>query len=246
MKKIIIPPGTHKNIQRDISSETQAIEYHLESNAQVTLFHEQNVSLIDSYQLAITFYMASGSFLNYFPIMLGAQQSALTITIILENDTQAAVQGAYACNGVQEYTITTIQKHNGPNAHSSVTINGIAHQKSFVQYKGTIAIEKDAARVSASQENKTILYSDAARALSIPSLEVKNNDVQCAHGSAVGPLQPELIYYLQARGISALQAKRILLESFFDQTLAALDDAAYKKYCIEQLVAKAFVSEAQV
>jgi|GEM_PF-624796 len=246
MKKIVIPAGVHKNIQRDIGSETQAVEYHLESNAQVTLFHEQNVPQTDSYECAITFYMAPGSSLNYFPIMLGAQQSAVTITIILEHDTRATVHGAYAINGVQEHTITTMQKHNGPNAHSSVTINGIAHQKSFVQYRGTIAIEKDAARVSASQENKTILYSGTARALSIPSLEVKNNDVQCAHGSAVGPLQPELIYYLQARGISVLQAQRMLLESFFDQTLVGLDDAAYKKYCIEQLVAKAFVSEAQV
>ena len=241
MNKIIVPAGTQA--QQVIHCAESIIEYHIEQDAQVTVLHEQNVPLTQTYEHAITFFMAPGSSLHYFPIILGASMSTLEIDIVLHENAQAFVHGAYAMIGKQECAIITRQKHVGKNSQSTLVINGIANQKAQVRYQGIIVIEQHASRVTASQENKTILCSSAARAVSIPSLEVKNNDVQCAHGSAVGPLQQELIYYLQARGIPALHAQQMLLESFFGKTLADMHDEEQKKYFIEQLVAKASIRE---
>ena len=54
----------------------------------------------------------------------------------------------------------------------------------------------------------------APQAHSIPALEVLTNDVRCTHGSAVGQVDQESLYYLQARGLSAVQAEQLLIASF--------------------------------
>ena len=92
-------------------------------------------------------------------------------------------------------------------------------------YHGTIRVEQDAAWYVASQNNKNILLiSNDARAVSVPSLEVLTNEVQCFHGSASGRCDDEQLFYLQSRGIDKKQAHRLLLQAFFaglfvDQTL---------------------------
>ena len=50
----------------------------------------------------------------------------------------------------------------------------------------------------------------------MPQLEIWADDVKCAHGSAVGPLDENQIFYLQTRGLSEKDAKKMLLFSFFN------------------------------
>ena len=103
-----------------------------------------------------------------------------------------------------------------------MAFNGIAIDQSMITYAGTIAVEKNAVKTTASQENKTILWGPHAKAISVPALEVQTNDVQCAHGSAIGPFNDEHIRYVQSRGLSRDQAQRLLLGSFFAETLDTL------------------------
>lgn len=242
-KQIITIPAGVITKSQVLMHDAAIVEYYIERDAQLTLVQEQNISLDDAYALKINFFMAPGSTLYYFPIILGARSSTLEIQITLHENAKAFVHGAYAIAGQQECTITTRQEHVGKHSESTLVINGIAHHKAQMRYEGIIAIQHEAARAQASQENKTILCSDGARALSIPSLEVLTNDVQCAHGSAVGPLQQELISYLQARGIPAVQAHSMLLKGFFEQTLSGLADEQEKAQFIEKLVAKADMHE---
>ncbi len=73
--------------------------------------------------------------------------------------------------------------------------------------------------LSVLQVNKNILLSPSAKAVSIPSLEILTNDVQCSHGSAVGQLDQGHIFYLMARGLQEVQAKQLLLESFIENSI---------------------------
>ena len=42
---------------------------------------------------------------------------------------------------------------------------------------------------------------------------------RCSHGATVGPVDPEQIFYLQARGIPAEAAERMLVEGFYSEVL---------------------------
>ena len=48
----------------------------------------------------------------------------------------------------------------------------------------------------------------------MPQLEIYADDVRCTHGSTVGQLDEEAIFYLRSRGISAAAARSLLTWAF--------------------------------
>lgn len=64
-----------------------------------------------------------------------------------------------------------------------------------------------------------MILNDGARADSIPSLRIETNDVRCSHGSTTGRINQEEVHYLTSRGISSLEARRMLILGYFDELL---------------------------
>jgi Fe-S cluster assembly protein SufD len=83
-----------------------------------------------------------------------------------------------------------------------------------------IRVNAHSLRTDSNLENRNLLLSDHSRAESDPKLEILNSDVvRCAHGATVGPLDPEMIYYIQSRGIPREDAQRLVVEAFFEPVL---------------------------
>lgn len=66
------------------------------------------------------------------------------------------------------------------------------------------------------QANRNLLLNENARADSIPGLEISADDVRCSHGTTVGKIDPEPLFYLLSRGIPKEDAERLVVEGFFD------------------------------
>ena len=127
---------------------------------------------------------------------------------------QASVFGAYMLDGSDKIQITTMQHHVVAYTFSTLIMKGLLRDSAQAQYHGTVRIEKDAQGSCASQENKNILLSNNARAVSVPNLEVLTHDVRCAHGSAVGRFDAEQLFYTASRGIDEKSAQRLLSHAF--------------------------------
>lgn len=206
---------THSIIQTDPQHE---IEWHVQSYAQLKLIHQQRCTSVQVIT-RMKFILEEGALLELVPLIFDGDSVTLDITLELKRSASAVVKGAYAMNKTQKSIIRVHQYHQEAASESQVIINGVATDTAFIDYAGIITIDALASKSVASQENKSMLWSQKARAQSIPSLEVKTNDVQCAHGSAIGYLNKEHIWYAQTRGMSAMQAQKLLLKSFFCQTL---------------------------
>lgn len=183
----------------------------------------------------LTFHVSKNSTLYFTPIIMGSSSHKITLTFMLEENANALIKGAYALADTQRCMINTRQYHLGKNATSNLSINGVVTGNACADYRGMIRIEQTAPGTCAHQENKTMLFSETARATSIPSIEVLNHEVSCAHGSAVGPLDKEQIQYACARGIGQLDAKKMLVRSFFGQMLDKINQPEQKKQLIDQL-----------
>ena len=66
------------------------------------------------------------------------------------------------------------------------------------------------------------MLSEGAKAHSVPNLEIECDDVVCGHGSSVGPLETEHLYYLRSRGLSAERAERLMIKGFFNEIIERL------------------------
>ena len=76
---------------------------------------------------------------------------------------------------------------------------------------------------------RALLLSETAEAVSKPELEIFADDVQCGHGATTGALDPELKFYLMARGIPAQQAETLLVQAFVGETIDGVAHAGLAK-----------------
>jgi Fe-S cluster assembly protein SufD len=93
---------------------------------------------------------------------------------------------------------------------------GALKDKANSTFRGLIRVAPNAQRSDAYQANRNLLLSEHAHADSIPELEIEADDVRCTHGATIGPIDPEQVFYLMARGIERVQAEQLITEGFFD------------------------------
>ena len=211
----------------------RSIDCYLAPAAQLTMLHDQDSNNNQSLFSRTTFYLAKESMLNYALITTGSKVNKSWLDIMLQGPgAQAQVRGVYLLHDSESIDITSAQMHQKSHTTSSLVLKGIVQDQAHAVYRGTIFIDKQARRTNASQENKNMLLSTAARAHSIPSLEVLNHDVQCSHGSAVGQFDREQLFYAQARGLEEKAAKRLLLEGFLSDLFSGFEAKILKNALI--------------
>jgi Fe-S cluster assembly protein SufD len=102
---------------------------------------------------------------------------------------------------------------------------GAVAERSRSVYTGLIEIENGARRTDARQTNINLLLSPDAHADTVPNLDIRENDVVCAHASSVGPLDELQIWYLESRGVPPEDAQRLLVQGFFNEMTVSLPQA---------------------
>ncbi len=126
------------------------------------------------------------------------------------------MSGFYFTDGDQHLDYDSQQNHLAPHTTSDLLFKGALLDRSRVVWQGMIYVAPGAFKTDGYQANRNLVLSRQARADSIPGLEILADDVRCTHGATVGKIDPEQIFYLRTRGIPDVEAKRLIVEGFFD------------------------------
>ncbi len=130
------------------------------------------------------------------------------------------VAAAYLGSADQMIDLRTFQEHVAQDTTSELYFKGALADRSNSVYTGMARIHSNARGSSADQANRVIKLSEDAWAESVPNLEIHNNDVRCAHASAVGPVDRDQRFYLESRGVPTRAAERLIVDGFFDDALS--------------------------
>ena len=84
--------------------------------------------------------------------------------------------------------------------------------------------------------SKGILLSGNAAYFSKPELKIYADDVKCSHGSTIGPIDENAIFYLRSRGMSKIAATKILISSFINEELSSIDNEQMSEIIQKKLV----------
>lgn len=120
----------------------------------------------------------------------------------------------YLASDKNKIDINLAANHLCSNTISTQTIKGVVSGNATVHFNGVIHMARDAQKCEGYQNHHGILLSDKAKIQAVPELEIYADDVKCAHGSAVGPLNKDELFYMMARGVSEKEAQKILLKGF--------------------------------
>ncbi len=126
------------------------------------------------------------------------------------------MSGFYFTDGRQHLDHDTQQNHLAPHTNSDLLFKGALKGNSRSVWQGMIYVAPGAQETDGYQANRNLLLSSDARADSIPGLEILADDVRCTHGATVGKIDPDLVFYLQSRGVSTDEAERLVVEGFFE------------------------------
>jgi Fe-S cluster assembly protein SufD len=156
---------------------------------------------------------------------MGGRLARNNVQVVLEGrGAQADLLGVVGLGDRQHADFQTLQDHHGDATRSDLVIHDALRDRASANFTGLIRINKSAHQTESSQEQKNILLSDRSKADSDPKLEILNNDViRCTHGAAVGPVDQEMVFYLESRGLDRATAEQLIVEGFFQSTLRKLE-----------------------
>jgi Fe-S cluster assembly protein SufD len=102
---------------------------------------------------------------------------------------------------------------------SSELYKYVLDQESQGAFAGRVLVREDSQRTVAHQTNRNICLTRSARMFTQPQLEIYADDVKCSHGATVGQLDDKAMFYMQQRGISAAEARTLLMLAFVDEVI---------------------------
>jgi Fe-S cluster assembly protein SufD len=160
----------------------------------------------------------------------GARIQRHDVGIALKGEgADCTMNGVYLADGERLIDTHTSLDHAMPHCTSHELYKGILAGKAKAVFNGRIIVRLDAQKTDAKQTNRALLLSDDATINSNPQLEIFADDVKCTHGAAVGQLDEEAMFYLQARGLNRIEARDLLLHAFAGEVLEGLKIPALRE-----------------
>ena len=138
----------------------------------------------------------------------------------------AGLATALLSGGKQHIDITTRLNHLSADTTSDTIARTILDDEACGIFQGKVIVHEDAQRVEATQKSDALMLSADAMMNVKPELEIYADDVACAHGSAIGEIDHEALFFLRSRGIDEEAARIMLVEGFVSEILGRLDDFA--------------------
>jgi len=126
----------------------------------------------------------------------------------------ATLNGLYLTSGRQHVDSHLLVRHSAPSCTSRQLYKGILDASSRAVFNGRIVVDKGAQKTDARQSNRNLLLSSAALVQSNPQLEILADDVRCTHGSTIGRLDEDAVFYLRSRGLDRAAAESLLTWAF--------------------------------
>lgn len=178
------------------------------------------------------------SLLRSYQITVGGQLSREDLNIQLEQQGATChLLGFYGGVGSNLVDHHTQILHQASYSSSDQKYKGLIRDEAGAVFNGKIFVHPQTTHIQAAQLNRNVLLSPTAFVNSKPELEIYADDVQCTHGATVGELDPAALFYLRSRGLTATEARFLLIDAFIQEILGEchnLEMAEGLRLCITQ------------
>ncbi|MFN8370191.1 MAG: Fe-S cluster assembly protein SufD [Bacteriovoracaceae bacterium] len=155
-----------------------------------------------------------------FTLNLGAKLSRVNLDIELtESNASTLSYGIYALHSDSQADVYSQIHHDAPNTNSEQIYKGILDDKSHGVFSGKVFVKKFASKSISKQLNKNLLLSKGAFVDSKPQLLIDNDDVKCNHGTTIGQINEDEVFYLQSRGINKAKASKLIAKAFLNDLI---------------------------
>ncbi|MDQ7006248.1 MAG: Fe-S cluster assembly protein SufD [Acidobacteriota bacterium] len=195
----------------------RSVEIVLEDGAGLNYVSIQDAPAGSVLHTTTAVHLAAGARLDYvFGSFGGGVVKADLRAELLGRGAESNVFGLVYGRGRQRFDHHTVQRLHAPDCRSGMDVRAVLADEARSAATGLLWIGEQGERAEAWQENRNLLLSERARAVSLPELEIMTDDVQAKHGATVGPVDETMLYYLASRGLPREEAIRLVVTGFFE------------------------------
>lgn len=123
-----------------------------------------------------------------------------------------------------------IIRHQVANTTSQTLVKSVLSGNAVSELQGMILVAPQADGTQAYLQHHSLLFATDPKQLpqsvSVPALEILADDVKASHASTISTVNPDDLFYLQSRGLTAETARQLCLESFLQQACNSLSTNA--------------------
>jgi Fe-S cluster assembly protein SufD len=195
----------------------EILEVDVQDEAKLNLVSVQNWDQGSAHVSAHFSKLGRNSYLKHSVASFGGDLVRITpVTTFTGPGAEVEMNGVYFADAGQHIENRPFVDHAAPNCKSRVTYKGaLQGNKAHTVWIGDVLIRVVAEGTDTYELNRNLLLTDGARADSVPNLEIETGEIEGAgHASASGRFDDEQLFYLQARGISVDEARRLVVLGF--------------------------------
>jgi Fe-S cluster assembly protein SufD len=190
------------------------------ANARLDAYRLQRESTAAYHTAAVHSRVDRDGVCSLITMSFGAALSRQDIVAVLAGPgAESTVNGLSLLGGRQHVDYHTVLDHAEPHCNSWEYFNGVFGDRARGVFTGRIIVRPGAQKTDAKQTNNNVLLSAQARADSQPQLEIYADDVKCTHGATLGPIDDAHLFYLQSRGLSDEDARKLLTYGFASEII---------------------------
>jgi Fe-S cluster assembly protein SufD len=214
---------SYVGLENDVYFTNVVSEIRGGENAILTHYRLQQESQEAFHIATVQAHLRRSSNFSSHSIALGGALVRNDVTAALAGEgSECTLNGLYMVTGHQQVDNHTRIDHEKPHCRSRELYKGILDGKSKGIFNGKIFVHKAAQKTDAKQTNKNLLLSEDAVINTKPQLEIYADDVKCTHGSTIGQLDQDAMFYLRSRGIGLQAARRLLTYAFASEIITQI------------------------
>jgi Fe-S cluster assembly protein SufD len=138
------------------------------------------------------------------------------------------VSGAYIAKASGHIDTTLVVDHRVPACRSRELFKAVLDDRARGVFQGKIIVRPGAVKTDGKQMARALMLSPDAEFDSKPELEIYADDVACGHGATAAEIDEDMLFYCTSRGISAEEARRLLIEAFVAEAVEQVEDAVVR------------------
>ena len=174
-------------------------------------------------------------------VSLGAATSRHDVVALLDGPgAECAIDALTVATDGQHVDCRTTVDHRQPHGSSRELVKTLLAGRSRGIFNGKVIVRKDAQKTDAQQKNENLLLGAGAEVDSKPQLEIEADDVKCSHGSTIGQLEEDAVFYLRSRGIGEADAAALLTRGFAAQITERIASEALRTRVESLVLARLF------
>jgi len=104
--------------------------------------------------------------------------------------------------------------HNAPNTSSVINSKSISKNGGKCTYRSLVRINENAKGSKCIQDCDSLMLDDISVSDTIPTNDIRVDDVEFAHEAKIGKISEKAIFYLMTRGLSEEDAKAMIVRGF--------------------------------